>query len=214
MLHRQYQQWLAYPNWQTGIELLEACIKAGHKCAKLKIIQAGQNSVTSAMLREELKNYFEGKDPAPEQELARKMDHTGGVTLPVDLQELAEEMKRHYRKMDALHGRLREQFYTSSGQYRKRPNKSVAREIAFEILALHAATRRGYERIDYWRAHKEYLPGTSPKKPDESELITLLKEQPKAIQYFHRKDNQTSQSSVAQHYRRVLRRIEEVTNAH
>ncbi len=214
MLHRQYQQWLANSTYSNGVELLEQCIKAGYKCSSVAVIKSGNNSVTNRILRDALKVYFEGKEEVPEVQHVRRMDHTGGAALPDDLKELAEEVKAAYRRMDALHGRIREQFYTGAGAYRKRPNKAIAKELAFEQLNLYAFTRRAYERIDYWRAHKEYLPGTSPKKPDENELIELLKEQPKAIQYFQRKTNQTSQSSVAEHYRRILRKIEEVTNAH
>lgn len=206
------QEWLKRGDYAQGVVLLRAEISNGHRCPLFGLISSSNNSFTRQKLYEELHRIHEQQEQESAPQTARKWNHVNESALPEDLQKLAQQVKAHMRKMDALHGRLRELYYRKDGSQKKRPNKEIGRSLAMEVLHLYYQVRRAYDRIDYYVAHKEYLPGSEPQTLNRDELIRLLIEQPRAVRFFERSQNKNSQSPRANYYREILTKIEMITN--
>lgn len=204
--------------YHPGIAVLEFAISNGFKAANFSLIKSARSSFSEKLLKSEIEKaelHFSPKDSkAPVQKVFGAIDVS---TFPDDLKSLYNQTIANLKEMDTYRGRLQEIFYDETGNQRRSPDEKRAAAIAEHIHKLHQLNQDNWARLDYYRDHGTYLPGTEPHALSIERLIYLLRVQVKVKDYLQKakkriKDGQTIQIGTYNEYVAIDAEINKILN--
>lgn len=166
--------------YSVGLAILEEALSNGAKCSVIAVLRTGKTSFTNSRLRKELDIIYEAT-PAPE---LKKFGAIDTKDFPEDLKALYKEAVSNLRTIDRFKGQLLEIYYDDQGNPKRNADEKRGFAIAKEIQRTYQFNQRNWARLDYWKEHGTYLPGTGPIEVTYDRLKELLKIQPTVIEYM------------------------------
>lgn len=125
-------------------------------------------------------------EPAPVQD--KVVDWT---KLPEDLRLLDARIKSLYSHNKTIRGQLRELTYTADGRPRgersMRSTRQRRQELCFLAVGNQQEINAMWARVDYYRQHNMYKPGTEPQE-QEARIKEWLRQQPQMVNYTRQED--------------------------
>ena len=165
--------------YSVGLAILEEAIANGAKCSIISLLRSGRSSFTASKLQKELDTIYELTTP-----VVKKFGSIDVKEFPEDLKDLYKVVVSNLRSIDQYKGRLSEIYYDDNGLSKKNPDEKRGLAIAKEIHKTYLLNQDYWARLDYWKEHQAYLPGTEPKETSIDRLKELLKIQPTCIEYL------------------------------
>lgn len=167
----ELHDFLRYPDWERGTPLADKYADAIN-AARLGFIQKHQNSFTLDMLVQELTAIGDLQprpaapepvkaDPLPRTEKTTRFDYSlpDAEDLPQDLAELREQIVAWLRLQQEDRGVLKAIAY---GEEDADTGKAL-NKVAGSILRTEEQLQEAYARLDYYKRHGKYMPGSEPK---------------------------------------------------
>lgn len=175
----------------VGLAILEEAVSNGAKCSIISVLRTGKTSFTKSRLQKELDFIYESCAPSP---TVKKFGAIDTKDFPEDLKELYKETISNLRMIDQFKGQIFEIYYDDKGSAKKSPDEKRGYAIANKIQRTYSRNQEHWARLDYWKEHGTYLPGTEPKQVSIERLKELLKIQPTVIEYMSKARTRIKQS--------------------